>query len=312
MPNMADLTATIATVPFPSCIFNAAVPAALTYEGLQGIGESEAGAILIKTCTLEPRQGNEEPRYWDSDECSINSMGLPNLGYKEYVALASKLKSYKKPIIVSVAGMKPDEFPQLVTAFDKSDADLIELNFSCPNIKGKPQIGYDFEESDRILKEVVSLTSKPIGVKLPPYFDFVHFEQMAKVLEKHDIAFIAAINSIGNALIIDPETESPVIAPKGGFGGLGGKVIKPTALANVRKFRELLPSRISIIGVGGIYTGTDAFEFLLAGADAVQIGTCYQQEGAGCFGRIMKELSDILDRKGYKSAREAVGKLKEL
>ncbi len=309
---MANLQTTIGGVQLPSCVFNAAVPRALTLEGLKGIGASESGAILIKTCTLEPREGNEEPRYWDNEECSINSMGLPNLGYREYVDFAAKLKTYDKPIIVSLAGMQPEEFPVLVREFDKSQADMIELNFSCPNIKGKPQIGYDFEQSDRILQEVVSLTSKPIGVKLPPYFDFVHFEQMAEVLAKHDIAFVATINSIGNALIIDPETERPVIRPKGGFGGLGGKVTKPTALANVRKFRQLLPSRISVIGVGGIYTGIDVFEFLLAGAGAVQVGTCFQQEGPACFGRIQKELSGVLDRKGYKTAKDAVSKLKEL
>jgi dihydroorotate dehydrogenase (fumarate) len=309
---VASTQVTIAGKLLPSCVFNAAGPLDVTLKELQVIGESGAGAIVMKSCTPEAREGNEEPRYADLQLGSINSMGLPNLGYKEYCAFAGKLQTYGKPVIASLAGMKPDDFPMMVEAFQNSDADLIEVNLSCPNVPGKPQIGYDFEASDRILGSLVKLGKKPLGVKLPPYFDFVHFEAMAAVLKKHPIAFVTCVNSVGNALVIDPETERPVIRPKGGFGGLGGRYIKPTALANVRKFYELLGDRMQIIGVGGIYTGTDAFEFLLAGADAVQVGTVFMQEGPGCFARIDQELQAILDRKGYKSAADAKGKLKLL
>ncbi len=313
---MADLTTTIGGVTLPSYVFNASGPKDVTLDELRVIGNSAAGAIVMKSCTLEPRNGNEEPRYafLKAPYGSINSMGLPNLGYKEYVKFSSTLKTEfpGKPVIASLAGMGPEDYPVLVKALQNSDADILEVNLSCPNVKGKPQIGYDFDQSDAILKSIMSLGKKPLGVKLPPYFDFVHFEQMAMVLKRYPLAFVACINSLGNTLVIDPETESPVIKPKGGFGGLGGEYVKPVALANVRAFSQLLGDKMAIIGVGGVRTGTDAFEFLLAGADAVQVGTAFYEEGPDCFGRIQTELAALLDRKKYPNIASAKGKLKVL
>ncbi len=310
---MQRIKTTIAGLPLDSYIYNAAGANDVTLEELTVIGNSASGAIVMKSCTIEPREGNPEPRYIDLPLGSINSMGLPNLGYKEYVNIATTLKNqFKKPIIASLAGMKPDDIPVLIDAFSESEADLIELNLSCPNLQGKPQIAYDFEMTDQILGEVCKKITKPLGVKLPPYFDPVHWELMAKILKKYPLSFVACINSVGNTLVVDAEKEQPVIKPKGGFGGLGGDYIKPVALANVRAFSQFLGDKMAIIGVGGIKTGLDAFEFLLCGADAVQVGTVYMKEGPECFERITRELDEILERKGYKSVEEAKGKLKVL
>lgn len=310
---MSDTGTTIAGVPFASYVFNASGPKDVTLEELRTIASSGSSAVVMKSCTIEPRQGNEEPRYVDVPLGSINSMGLPNLGYGEYVKIASTLKKEtKKPIIASLAGMKPDDLPVLVNAFLKSDVDLIELNLSCPNLKGKPQIAYDFEATDRILDAVTKNLTKPLGIKLPPYFDPVHWEQAASIFRNYPISFLVCINSVGNTLIIDPEIEKPLIKPKGGFGGLGGDYVKPVALANVRAFSQLLGDKMAIVGVGGIKTGLDAFEFLLCGADAVQIGTQFMKEGPECFARIDRELGEILTKKGYKDIASAKGKLKPL
>ncbi|MEK6808726.1 MAG: dihydroorotate oxidase [Nanoarchaeota archaeon] len=300
----------IAGVNLNSYVFNASGPMDVTHNELIVIAKSESSAITMKSCTIEPRKGNEEPRYTDIKYGSINSMGLPNLGYKEYIKISSKLKKYSKPIIASIAGLCEEDYTTMVLAFQKSEVDLIEVNLSCPNIKGKPQVAYDFEQSERIIRNISNLGKKPIGLKLPPYYDFAHHQQMAEIIKSYSIKFITLINSIGNAIYIDAETESVVIKPKLGFGGLGGHYIKPVALSNVRKFYELLGKKVDIIGCGGIYTGRDAFEYLLAGASSVQLGTVYMQEGQTCFGRINKELSDILERKGYKSIGEVKGKLR--
>lgn len=303
----------IAGVSLGSYVFNAAGPKDVTLEELRTIGASGASAIVMKSCTIDPREGNEEPRYVDVPLGSINSMGLPNLGYREYLKIIPKLKQeFDKPVVASLAGMKPEDIPVLVDAFNESDVDIIELNLSCPNLKGKPQIAYDFEMTDQILKDVTKGLKKPFGIKLPPYFDPVHWESAAKIFQKYPIDFLCCINSVGNTLIIDPETEKPLIKPKGGFGGLGGDFIKPVALANVRAFSQLLGDKMAIIGVGGIKSGTDAFEFLLAGADAVQIGTQFMKEGPECFQRINEELGALLARKGYKNIDAAKGKLQVL
>lgn len=302
----------IGGVPLASYVFNASGPNDVTFEELQILGKSASSAITIKTCTVEPRKGNEEPRYARVPLGSINSMGYPNLGYKEYLKLIPKLKEFGKPIVASVGVLKASEFPMLAEAFMESEADVIEFNFSCPNLAGKPQIAYDFAMTDAILKDIAMKPKKPIGLKLPPYFDPAHWEQIAEVLRKYPLSFITCINSIGNTLIVDTETESPLIKPKGGFGGLGGDYVKPVALANVRALSQLLGDRMSVIGVGGIKSGSDAFEFLLCGADAVQIGTQFEKEGPSVFERIDVELQEILKKKGYTSVREVKGKLKTL
>jgi dihydroorotate dehydrogenase (fumarate) len=151
-----------------------------------------------------------------------------------------------------------------------------------------------------------------MGVKLPPYFDPAHHAAMAEVLKRTPVEFLSLINSVGNALVIDPEREAVVIKPKGGFGGLGGSVIKAVALANVRAFWKAFDGRIPIIGVGGVTSGTDVFEHLLAGASAVQVGTALVEEGTGVFDRLAAELRDVLKKKSYPSATSVVGRLKEL
>jgi dihydroorotate dehydrogenase len=156
--------------------------------------------------------------------------------------------------------------------------------------------------------------NKPVGVKLAPYFDMPHFDMAATLLAKYPIAFVVCVNAIGNALFVDVDTESACIAPKGGYGGLAGGYVKQTALANVKKISEGLASHgrsdISVVGVGGVSTGADAFELILCGACAVQVGTCHWTEGAPCFARITHELEDIMRAKGYNSIEDFRGKLK--
>jgi len=310
---MSSTKTQIAGVSLDSYVFNASGPNDVTLEQLKVIAASGSAAITTKTATLEPRDGNEEPRYVEVPLGSINSMGLPNLGYAAYIQIASQLKELtKKPIIASLVGMKPEDIPVLMAAFMESDVDLIELNLSCPNLKGKPQIAYDFEMTDQILKDVTKNMKKPLGLKLPPYFDPVHWDQAAAIIGKYPVSFLSCINSVGNTLLVDGETERPLIRPKGGFGGLGGDYIKPVALANVRAFSERLGQKMDIIGVGGIKSGMDAFEFLICGASAVQIGTQFMKEGADCFSRIDRELAEILEKKGYESIADAKGKLQML
>ena len=302
----------IAGVELDSYICNASGPLDSTLKELESIANSKSSAIMMKSCTIEKREGNQEPRYVRLPLGSIQSMGLPNLGYQEYTNFASQLRKHKKPIIASVAGLSIEDYVKMVKVFQNSDVDLIEVNLSCPNLEGKPQAAYDFEQTEKVLRRISNLGEKPIGLKLPPFYDFVHHKQMADLIEKYNIGFITCINSVGNTLIIDPEAETPIIKPKKGFGGLCGDYIKPIALANVRVFYELLKNKISIWGVGGIKTGTDAFEFLLAGADAVQVATTFEKEGPSCFTRIESELEEILQRKGYNSIDEVKGKLKYL
>lgn len=303
---------------------------------LNSLKNSTSSSMITKTCTLESRKGNPMPRYFDNESLSINSMGLPNSGinyYLDYYNKTNKDKNNKKIKFLSIGGMSLQENIDILNTIfreiinNNSIIDAIEINFSCPNLVGHPQLGYDFDNMEYYLNKLVKLINNfesnmrfdykykqlLIGVKLPPYFDIVHFEKVAEIIKKNPrIDFITCINSIGNGLYIDIDTEKTVIKPKNGFGGLGGSIVKPTALANVHKFYQLLGRTVYIIGCGGISTGKDAFEYILAGASLLSIGTQLVKEGVNVFNRIEHELKCIMKEKGYKSLDDFRGKLKHL
>lgn len=299
---------------FKNPLMNASGVHCMTVAELDELAHSQAGAFITKSCTLEKRAGNPEPRYYDVPLGSINSMGLPNLGFSYYLDYAlsyEKLHAEKQPLFFSIAGMSAKENLEMLKLIEASDFQgITELNLSCPNVPGKPQLAYDFEATADLLAQVFQVFTKPLGIKLPPYFDFAHFDQMATILNQYPIAYVNSINSIGNGLYIDPKSDTVVIKPKDGFGGLGGEYVKPTALANVRAFYTRLKPEIKIIGTGGIRNGQDAFEHLLCGASMVQIGTELHKEGVAIFERITQELAMIMDEKGYQTIDEFRGKLR--
>lgn len=293
-------------------IMNASGVHCMTIEELDELANSDAGAFVTKTATHDYREGNPEPRYYDTALGSINSMGLPNNGLDYYLDYVIKRqKEGAKLQFLSVTGMSYEENISLLKKIQESEYEgVTEFNLSCPNVPGKPQIAYDFELTEKLLSEVFTFFTKPLGVKLPPYFDIAHFDEMAKILNKFPLTYVNSVNSVGNGLYIDIDKEQVVIKPKGGFGGLGGEYIKPTALANVRAFRERLNPSIKIIGTGGVINGRDVFEHILCGADLVQVGTTLHKEGVAAFSRLAEELQEVMKEKGYKSLNDFRGKLK--
>ncbi len=310
---MPSLRTQIAGFSFDNCLMNAAGVACMTVEELKEVRQSAAGSFVTKTATLEARAGNPEPRYRDVPLGSINSMGLPNQGIDYYLDYLLSLQESQpeQTFFLSLVGMSPDETHTLLKKVQNSGfKGITELNLSCPNVPGKPQIAYDFETTERILGEAFGYFDKPLGIKLPPYFDIVHFDQAAEVFNRHPLKFVNCVNSIGNGMYI--EDESVVIRPKNGFGGIGGEYIKPTALANVHAFYQRLNPSIQIIGTGGVYTGRDAFEHILCGASMVQIGTALHQQGVEVFERVSLGLKAIMVQKGYETLEDFKGKLKYL
>lgn len=337
------LSTKIANIDLPTCISNASGPNCTTRVDLSNLKSNPyTGILLTKSCTLEPRLGNLFPRYYENKNSSINSTGLANLGVDFYLSFPlmenhpeeNSVEKNLKPYFMSVSGLSVEENLKILEKIYETTDIIqgIELNLSCPNVIGKPQIGYDFEAVDSLLGKIhnkfyqneadkTSLPNIPLGLKLPPYFDMVHCQTLAKIILKYTdynfggpmIKFVTCINSLGNGLIINPQNESVVIKPKDGFGGIGGEIIKPIALSNVRQFYLLLKDEgIQIIGCGGIVNGWDAFEHILCGASAVQIGTQFQKEGQGCFQRITEELIEIMKNKGYKKITDFQGKLQTL
>lgn len=307
-----DLSGQIGNQKFNNIFLNAAGLRCSTTKDLNKLSKNPyVGGVITKSATIKPRQGNPKPRCYGLPDGSINSMGLPNRGLQYYLNYV--LQNHQKPMILSIAGISTaDDLKMLKTVQQSNYKGLTELNLSCPNIAGHTQIAYDFRGTAELLECIFKFFKKPLGLKLPPYFDLDSIHQCAKILNQYPLTHVSIINSVGNGLWVNINTESPVIKPKGGFGGLGGHMILPIALANVRAFRQDLKSTIKIIGTGGIKTGADVFAHILCGAEMVAIGTQFGIEGGHVYKRLTKELKRIMLNKGYNSLADFRGELKTL
>lgn len=306
-------------------LMNASGPASVTYEELEQLAKSAAGAIVTKSMTHCPRVGNPEPRLrvkLDNELGSLNSMGLNNLGYHEYARLIPRLKAHKKPVIASISSAPcehnlslEEQYLEAAEALERSGADMLEINLSTPNLTGIP-IAMDLGNIKSILQPLRKAIKIPIGVKLPPYNNTLTlFEEVASMLMELEIDFAVTMNSEPNALDIDLKTKTKVIKPREGYGGLGGPAILPIALAEVHRFYKFFKkhgSPIAVWGCGGITKAEDAIKHFLAGAAAVQIGTALLWHGPKIFEEIWQGVQNWLAENGYSSLKEIIGAVKGL
>ncbi len=314
---MSKLGISLKDLNFSFPVLNASGVWCTTGSQLKDVLQSEAGGVTFKSMTLKPRGGNSEPRLFFTDDFSVNSMGLPNKGVKYYVKIAPKLKEKfpNKPFIASIAGFSEDEFYKLFEKVNNEYFDAIEINLSCPNVSGKSIFAYEMEGIGfKILSELRKRTSKTLGVKLPPYVSRGEIKEIAEELVKIGIDFVTLVNSYPLSTAIDYKNESMRIKPNMGIGGLGGLPLKPIALAQVVLFNKFSKGKLKIIGVGGVRTAEDIYEYMLAGASVVEVATAILQNGGPekTFRKLKKELVSLLNSKGIKSLSSKVGKLRFL
>lgn len=306
-------------------IMNASGPKSITEEDLRDVAKSGAGAVITKSMSHCPREGNKKPRLkkrLDYEIGSLNSEGLPNLGFERYKEIIPKLKEeYDKTIIASIAAADcehnhslKEQYIVIAEAMEECGADRLEINISCPNI-GKEPIGYDPESTFDLLNEIDSEVNIPVGVKIPPYNNMeALFYEVADALEESGIDSITTMNSEPNCMDIDLENREKVIRPHNGYGGYGGAGIYPIALAEVNRFYEYFKERgddIKIFGVGGIKSSDQAIKHFLAGADYVQIGTSIMNKGTGILKKIWKDVEDYMEDKGYETINDLTGAVEE-
>lgn len=282
-----------------TCIYNACCPGVKTHKQLLKLTESHSSIILSKTCTLESKLGNPLPNYIKMNNYSINSIGCLNDGLNYYINnnLINKITKVK-PYFISILINGINELNVIDNIIKNSNISGIEINLSCPNINKKLITGYDFELCKIIFKYIYELIIKnknniTIGYKLPPYFDNSSFVIISELLLKYPPHFITCINTIPNCIEIDINNYNTI------HGGMSGQIIKPIGLGNVYSFYKLLGDNIPIIGCGGISSGKDAYDYILCGASAIQIGTQFLKEGPLCFNRINNELTEIMKYKKY-------------
>jgi dihydroorotate dehydrogenase (NAD+) catalytic subunit len=240
-----------------------------------GLNESHAfdiqqlGAIVTKTVTLRARSGSPQPRTAEAPAGMLNAIGLQNPGVDAVVReMAPRWEQWRIPVIVSILGSTVAEYRQVAERLDGvPGVDGIEVNISSPNAKrGGMEFGQDPDTAGAVTDAVVNATSLPVIVKLTP--NVTDIVAVARTVVDAGADALCLINTL-QAMAIDSRTRAPLIAST--FAGLSGPAIKPVALRLVYQVSKALG--VPIIGCGGVTTGTDAVEFLLAGASAVQVGT---------------------------------------
>ena len=269
----------------------------LVASGTFGYGEEFApyadlrrlGGIIVKSLTLRPRAGNPPPRLVETSSGLLNSIGLQNVGVDAFIAdRLPNLLFAEVPIIANVAGTDVEEYEEVCRKLSAAEGvAAVELNISCPNVKqGGMQFGVDPALTEQITARAKKAFGRTMIVKLSP--NVSDLSAIARAAEAGGADALSLVNTF-LGMAIDAGARKPVLP--GPFGGLSGPAIKPLALRCVWQAAEAV--KVPILGMGGIMTGEDAVEFLLAGASAVAVGTANLVEPAAAL-RITKEIEDYM------------------
>ncbi|MDV2582574.1 dihydroorotate dehydrogenase [Alkalibacillus haloalkaliphilus] len=257
------------------------------------------GAIAIKAATGEARYGNPTPRVAETSSGMLNAIGLQNPGVDGIIENELPfLENYETPIIANIAGSTLEEYVHVAEKMANEPViKALELNISCPNVKeGGVQFGTDPQLAYEVTSAVKSVSSKPVFVKLSP--NVTNVTQIAEAVENAGADGLAMINTL-TGMRLDLHRRQPVIANQ--TGGLSGPAIKPIAIRMIYEVRK--QTNLPIIGMGGISTAEDVIEFLLAGADAVAVGTANFKDPFICQ-KLINELPNTLEDYQFNSIQE--------
>lgn len=266
-----------------------------------------AGGITSKSCGPEPRAGHGNPVALAWDGGVINAIGLTNPGAEEEVPLLretkKRLSAMGVPLFASIFAPTVEQFGVVARAVAEAQPDLIEVNISCPNVHSEFGIPFaaSAESAAAVTREVRKSVSLPISIKLAP--NVPNIGEIAHAVAEEGADAITAVNTMP-AMLIDVYAGKPVLSNRA--GGLSGPDLKPIALRCVAE----IASRVSlpIIGTGGVMSGLDAVEMIMAGATLVGVGSAVWHDGPGVFGRIAGEMEAFMDQEGYSRIEEMQGK----
>ncbi len=301
---MADLSVNICGIDLK----NPVIPAS----GVFGYGReyeefyplSELGGIATKGTTLNKRTGNLSPRIAETPGGMLNSVGLQNPGIDHFIETELPYLLKKDTVIIAnIAGSTPEECAAVAEKLDSTDVHMIELNISCPNVKqGGAAFGTDCTTASEVTRHVRRSTKKPLIVKLSP--NVTSITEIAKAVEAAGADALSLINTL-LGMRIDIDTMRPVL--RNNVGGLSGPAVFPVAVRMVWQTANAV--NIPVIGMGGITTGRDAVEMMMAGAAAVQVGAAVFEDPYAPV-RIAAEMNEFLDSRNISSVRDIIGAVK--
>ena len=298
---MADLSVNICGIDFK----NPVIPAS----GVFGYGReyeefyplSELGGIATKGTTGTKRTGNLAPRIAETPAGMLNSVGLQNPGIDYFIQNElPNLMTKNTVILANIAGSTPEECAEVASKLDSTDVHMIELNISCPNVKqGGAAFGTSCAMAEQVTSAVRKSTSKPLIVKLSP--NVTSITEIAKAVESAGADAVSLINTL-LGMRIDIHTRRPVL--RNNVGGLSGAGIFPVAVRMVWQTANAV--KIPVIGMGGVTSGEDAIELMMAGASAVQVGMAVFTDPYAPV-KIIQQMNDFLDEKKIASVRDIIG-----
>jgi dihydroorotate dehydrogenase (NAD+) catalytic subunit len=263
---------------------------------------SRLGGIILKGTTLEPREGNLYPRMAETPSGMLNTVGLQNKGVEYFEkVIYPRIVNYKTNVIVNINGSYIEDYISLAERINRLEKiPAVELNISCPNVKmGGMAFGTNLDSAREVTREVRSVYSKQLIVKLSP--NVTNIVDFARVVEEEGADSISLINTL-LGMSVDVAKMRPALSTV--TGGLSGPAVKPVALRMVWQVANAV--KIPVIGIGGIMSASDALEFLLAGASAVQIGTASFIDPQASV-KVLEGIENYLIKNGFSDLKEIIG-----
>ncbi len=301
---MADLRTDIAGLKMKNPVMTASGTFGYGLEFSDIIDIERIGGIIVKGTTLNPREGNDYPRMAETASGMLNCVGLQNKGVDYFCStIYPKIKDIATNMIVNVSGSCPEDYAECAARINElENIPAIELNISCPNVKqGGMAFGVTTEGASSVVKAVRKAYNKTLIVKLSP--NVTSIADIARSVEDAGADSVSLINTL-MGMAIDIEKRRPVLSIA--TGGLSGPAVKPVAVRCVWQVAKAV--KIPVIGLGGIMNASDAIEFMLAGASAIQIGTANFIDPAVTI-KTIDGINEWLDKHGCTSAKEIVGQL---
>lgn len=301
---MANLTTNIAGLVMKNPVMTASGTFGYGLEFADVVNLEEIGGIIVKGTTLNPREGNDYPRMYETAGGMLNCVGLQNKGVDYFCKnIYPQIKDIDTNMIVNVSGNTPEDYAECAARINELDnIPAIELNISCPNVhQGGMAFGVTTEGARSVVKAVREAYKKTLIVKLSP--NVTSITDIARCVEDAGADAVSLINTL-MGMAIDIEKRRPVLSIS--TGGLSGPAVKPVALRCVWQVAKAV--KVPVIGLGGIMNERDAIEFLLAGASAIEIGTANFVDPAVSV-KVANGISEWLDKHGCASVQEIIGQL---